>query len=75
MTTIKYMLSLLVHDQYKYLPLGKIFKLHLFVATTCTYEKYINCYKIIELNIKKTSELKNSIIKIKEKIMPFSYAQ
>ena len=47
-------------------PWGKIFQLHLFVAITCTYEKYINYNKKIELYINKTSELKNIKIKIKD---------
>ena len=39
-------------------------------------KKYINYNKNIELNINKTSELKNSIYKIKEKtIRSFLYAQ
>ena len=51
--------------------MGKSFQLHLLVATTCTYEKYINYNKNLELNINKNSELKNSVYKIKE----FPYAQ
>ena len=42
------------------------------MATTCTYEKYINYNKNLEPNINKNSELKNSIDKIQEKVrMPF----
>ena len=53
-----------------------MFQLHLFVATACIYEKHINYDTNIELNINKTSELKNSICKIKEKTrMTFPYAQ
>ena len=46
------------------------------MATTCTYEKYINYNKNLELNISNNSELKNSMCKIKEKTkVPFPYAQ
>ena len=41
----------------------KTSQLHLFVATNCISEKYINYNKNIELNINKTTELKNSIYK------------
>ena len=46
------------------------------MATTCTYEKYINYNKNLELNINKDSELKNGIGKTKEQArMSFLYAQ
>ena len=56
--------------------MGKISQLHLFLATAYTCRKYINCGKNIELSISKTSDLKNSIYKIKEtKMRPFLYIQ
>ena len=51
MTTIKYMLCLLVHNLSRNIFLWANFinYCYLWVATTCTYEKYIN-YKNIELS-------------------------
>ena len=50
MSTIKYMLSFLMHDL-SIFSFRQNFSITLiFMATTCTYEKYIN-YKNIELNI------------------------
>ena len=44
------------------------------MAATCTYEKYTNYNKNLELNINKNSELKNSMWKIKKKTrMPLPY--
>ena len=56
-----------MHDPSRNIPLGQNFPVKLILATTCTYEKSTNYNKNIELNINKTSELKNIINKMKRR--------
>ena len=74
------MLGLLVHDLSRIVFLWATFSNYTYLLlppALIIYQKYINYNKAIGVNMKKTSELKNSINKmIKEKIrMPFLYAQ
>ena len=56
-----------MHGPSRSIPLGQNFPVKLILATTCTYEKSTNYNKNIELNINKTSELKNIINKMKRR--------
>ena len=77
MTTVKYMLSLLVHNLSRNIFLWVKFSSYTYLWLPHALMKNILIIKKnLELNVKKSSKLKNSIDKIQEKArIPFPYAQ